>query len=206
MQMIWVIHLVLVHFLSVDNSERMAAELSYIELYKDIAIEEMHRSGIPASIKLAQGLLESQAGQSDLAQQANNHFGIKCKSTWSGPSFYKKDDDYDQRGRLTESCFRAYDHVKQSYIDHTNFLVHRERYKDLFNYGKSDYVNWAIGLSRCGYATDKRYSSKVIQMIKKHNLHQYDLVQMPTRTTSTKVLVPTYRIPDNYQPGDGKRR
>lgn len=204
--MLWVLQLLLIKFLSPSESDRLAAEMNYIELYKDIAIAEMHRSGIPASIKLAQGLLESQAGSSELAQHANNHFGIKCKSTWSGPSFYKEDDDYDRRGRLTESCFRAYDHVRQSYVDHTNFLVHRERYKSLFNFGRQDYVNWAIGLQKCGYATDKRYSGKVIKLIEKHNLHQYDLVEMPTQKKPTKVLVPTYRLPENYQPGDGQKR
>ena len=206
MHIIIVFQLFFLSLLSVNKSERMAAELSYIDMYKDIAIEEMHRSGIPASIKLAQGLLESQAGQSDLAQLANNHFGIKCKSTWAGPSYYKKDDDYDHKGHLTESCFRAYDHVRQSYIDHTDFLVHRQRYQDLFNYGREDYVNWAIGLQKCGYATDRRYSAKVIGMIEKHDLHRFDLVDVPTKTTSTKVLVPTYRLPENYQPGDGHIR
>ncbi|MDX1685066.1 MAG: glucosaminidase domain-containing protein [Saprospiraceae bacterium] len=204
MQVLLVFQILLLTVFSPSESNRLAIELNYIDLYKDIAIAEMHRSGIPASIKLAQGLLESQAGQSLLAQHANNHFGIKCKSTWSGPSFYKKDDDFDHKGQLMESCFRAYDHVKQSYIDHTNFLVHRERYKDLFSYGKEDYVNWAIGLQRCGYATDQRYSAKVIELIKKHDLHQFDKAAMPTKETSTKILLPTYRIPDDYKPGDGK--
>lgn len=206
MHIIMLFQFFLLSLLPANESERMAAELSYIDMYKDIAIEEMHRSGIPASIKLAQGLLESQAGQSKLAQLANNHFGIKCKSTWEGPSYYKKDDDYDPKGRLTESCFRAYEQVSQSYIDHTDFLVHRQRYQDLFNYGREDYVNWAIGLQKCGYATDRRYSSKVISMIKKHDLHRFDKVEMPTKTSSTKVLVPTYRLPENYRPGDGQMK
>ena len=185
-----------------DNSF-VEMQRNYIEIYKDIAIAEMHRSGIPASIKLAQGLLESHAGQSDLAQNANNHFGIKCKSTWEGPAFYKEDDDYDRQGRLLESCFRAYDFAEQSYRDHSDFLVNRERYQDLFNYGKQDYVNWAIGLSRCGYATDKRYAQKVINTIKKHNLDRFDMVQMPVQEKATDIMMPSYRLPDNYRPGDG---
>lgn len=190
-------------FVRSDSNEYLELQKTYIDLYKDIAISEMHRSGIPASIKLAQGLLESQAGKSQLAQNANNHFGIKCKSTWSGPSFYKKDDDFDKQGRLMESCFRAYDFAEQSYRDHSDFLVHRERYSDLFAYGRQDYVNWAIGLSRCGYATDKKYAQKVIETIEKHDLHQYDLVEMPIREKATEIMLPKYRIPENYKPGDG---
>lgn len=188
---------------SLENATVSEMHLNYIDLYKDIAISEMHRSGIPASIKLAQGLLESQAGQSSLAQNANNHFGIKCKSTWSGPSFYKEDDDYDASGSLMESCFRAYDFAEQSYRDHSDFLVHRERYKSLFSYGNQDYVNWAIGLSRCGYATDKKYAQKVISTIQKWGLDQYDKVEMPVREKATEIMVPKYKIPAGYRPGDG---
>ncbi len=206
MQILWVLHIVLLSVSSDVANERAAIERNYIDTYRDIAIEEMHRSGIPASIKMAQGLIESQAGLSRLAQQANNHFGIKCKSTWNGPAYYKKDDDYDQHGRLTKSCFRAYDFVEQSFIDHTNFLVHRERYSDLFSYGKSDYVNWAIGLQRCGYATDKGYSKKVIRIIEKHGLAELDRAEMPTRKRSTKILLPAYKLPEDYRPGDGRPR
>ena len=114
--------------LKLNVSDDISAEASYVEKYSTIAVSEMHRSGIPASIKLAQGLLESQAGRSKLATEANNHFGIKCKKTWEGPTFYKKDDDRDHRGKLMKSCFRAYERAAQSYIDHTDFLLHRERY------------------------------------------------------------------------------
>jgi len=207
MKALFLIPLMLICAALAPNESNFAElQKNYIEIYKDIAISEMHRSGIPASIKLAQGLLESHAGQSELAQNANNHFGIKCKSTWSGPSFFKEDDDYDRRGKLLESCFRAYDFVEQSYRDHTDFLVHRQRYEDLFTYGNQDYVNWAIGLQRCGYATDKRYAQKVISTIKKHGLDQFDRIQMPIREKSTSVMLPKYRIPDDYRPGDGASR
>jgi flagellum-specific peptidoglycan hydrolase FlgJ len=205
MNVLMIFQLILLRLALPAEAATTAIEMQYIETYKDIAISEMHRSGIPASITLAQGLLESQAGRSDLALVAKNHFGIKCKSSWSGPSYYKEDDDLDHRGKLKPSCFRAYEHVKQSYIDHTDFLVHRERYESLFSYGKEDYVNWAIGLQRCGYATDKRYSNKVIGMIKKHGLHAFDAVTVPIKEKPTNVLMPAYKIPDNYRRGDGRR-
>ena len=185
------------------SSDRAELEQQYIHVFKDIAVSEMHRSGIPASIKLAQGLLESQAGQSSLATKANNHFGIKCKKEWYGPTFYKKDDDRDRRGRLIESCFRAYDFVQQSYVDHTNFLLHRERYKDLFRYGRQDYVNWAIGLKRCGYATDKKYAHKLIKTIQRLGLNALDSAPLPTHEKSTTISMPAYEIPESYRPGDG---
>ncbi len=145
----------------------------YIQNFKDIAIQEMHRSGIPASITLAQGILESTWGQGELAINSNNHFGIKCKSEWEGPTYMKKDDDY-KNGVLVESCFRSYDNALESYKDHTDFLMYRPYYKKLFDLSSDDYVNWAYGLKECGYATDKRYPEKLIRIIHEYGLDEYD--------------------------------
>ncbi len=173
-------------------------EERYIEKYKDLAIREMHRTGIPASIKLAQGLLESQAGFSELAQFANNHFGIKCKSDWQGQRFFKEDDDYDPNGLLTKSCFRVYPSVYDSYRDHSQFLRLRPRYQKLFQLNRTDYRAWAYGLKECGYATDPRYPQKLIQIIEKYRLHQYDRTE-PTQQSYTPP--PPVSLPQNYRPG-----
>lgn len=153
--------------------------MQYIETYKDIAIAEMYRKGIPASIKLAQGMHESQYGKSKLAINARNHFGIKCKNYWTGQSFYHEDDDYDRSGALMKSCFRAYNTEMESYIDHSNFLYHTNRYSSLFDIDRTDYEAWARGLKECGYATDKRYVKKLISKIEKYNLAQYDWAPNP---------------------------
>ena len=154
---------------------------NYIEQYKELAIVEMYRSGVPASIKLAQGLLESNNGRSELATNANNHFGIKCKSYWTGNSYYHKDDDRDSRGRIIDSCFRAYRSVVDSYADHSNFLRYSGNYATLFDYQITDYHSWARGLKHCGYATDPRYAEKLIKKIEEFNLSQYDTWQNPLR-------------------------
>lgn len=152
---------------------------SYIEQYKDIAVIEMHRTGVPASITLAQAIHESQSGTSTLASNSNNHFGIKCKSYWRGGSYYHKDDDLDRNGNLINSCFRAYNAVEDSYIDHSNFLMFSEHYQRLFTLSKSDYIGWAYGLKECGYATDIRYAQKLVNIIEKYNLNFYDLEKDP---------------------------
>lgn len=154
---------------------------NYIQTYEKIAVEEMNRSGIPASIILAQGILESRWGKGDLALSGNNHFGIKCNEGWTGDTRQKKDDDY-QNGVLIESCFRAYDDAFQSYRDHTDFLLYRNRYRELFDYDKTDYANWAHGLKKCGYATDSRYAYKLIGIIEEYGLASYDFQEemMPT--------------------------
>lgn len=160
--------------MATDNSK--LAEV-YINRYKEIAIQEMHRTGIPASIKLAQGLLESDWGRSDLAKTANNHFGIKCGGQWRGGTFYKKDDDKDARGKLIESCFRSFSSVTESYMAHSDFLTDPKkeyRYGFLFQYNSTDYKSWAKGLRKSGYATDPKYPSKLIQIIENYNLNQYD--------------------------------
>ncbi len=139
----------------------------------------MYRSGIPASITLAQALHESNYGDSDLAQKANNHFGIKCKSYWEGPTYYHEDDDYDRQGKLIESCFRAYESVYDSYIDHSNFLTRTSHYQPLFEISRFDYALWAKGLQRSGYATDSNYAKKLIKIVEKYNLSIYDKAENP---------------------------
>ncbi len=154
------------------------SKYNYIDQYKDIAIAEMYRTGIPASITLAQGLLESQAGKSDLAIYANNHFGIKCKNYWQGATYYHKDDDY-HKGKLVESCFRHYDSVLESYVDHSNFLKQTDHYSKLFTYSKEDFASWAWGLKEAGYATDQSYPIKLIRLIQKFKLYEYDKAENP---------------------------
>lgn len=157
---------------STENA-RLASE-EYINAYKEYAIIEMHRSGIPASVTLAQALVESRYGTSRLATTANNHFGIKCKSYWRGETFYHKDDDYNKQGKLIDSCFRAYGSALDSYVDHSNFLMNTSWYGELFQYDKTDYVNWSIGLKKCGYATNKKYADLLINKINDFQLYQYD--------------------------------
>lgn len=172
---------VIVLCISLFSFKSLNPAVSYIDQYKDLAVIEMHRSGIPASIILAQGLLESNNGSSSLAQSANNHFGIKCKSYWRGSKYYHKDDDYDSQGNLKKSCFRAYESPIDSYVDHSNFLMYTERYSILFNYHKTDYIQWAHGLKNCGYATDPKYANKLITKIEQHQLYIYDNVPHPMR-------------------------
>lgn len=155
-------------------------QTTYIDRYKTIAIMEMERTGVPASIKLAQGILESAAGTSILAQRANNHFGIKCGSGWEGRTFYRKDDDFDASGRLIESCFRVYRNPEESFIAHSEFLrdPRKEyRYGFLFRLDPTDYVAWANGLRTSGYATNPNYANLLIQIIERHGLHELDRIR-----------------------------
>ncbi len=148
----------------------------YINLYKNIALEEMSRTGIPASIKLAQGILESNCGKSDLACKANNHFGIKCGSDWNGKCFKKEDDDYED-GKLVKSCFREFSSVYDSYVAHSDFLTDpakSNRYGFLFDLKPTDYKAWAKGLAKAGYATDPHYSDRLIDIIEKYDLNELD--------------------------------
>ncbi len=149
----------------------------YIDNYKDISIDKMNRYGIPASITLAQGMLESNWGRSDLATKANNHFGIKCGNDWTGATFSWEDDEY-KHGNLVKSCFRVYDSVGESFDDHSAFLS-KKRYKFLYEYGVYDYKSWAKGLVKAGYATDPKYANKLIFIIEKYNLYKFDSQYMP---------------------------
>ncbi|MGY3214596.1 glucosaminidase domain-containing protein [Mucilaginibacter sp. HD30] len=139
---------------------------SYIERFKKIAVKEMDLYGIPASITLAQGLFESGNGNSDLAKIANNHFGIKCTTDWSGKSYYKNDD-------RDNDCFRVYNNPEDSYRDHSEFLK-RKRYAPLFELDKNDYRGWANGLKQAGYATNPKYPELLIGVIERYHLDQYD--------------------------------
>jgi len=141
--------------------------IAYIEKYKDIAISEMKRAKIPASITMAQGILESGFGKSFLALQTNNHFGIKCHQNWTGKTFKYHDDAPDE-------CFRVYDDVKQSYIDHSDFLAGRSRYANLFSLDIHDYKAWAYGLKNAGYATNPKYPELLIKYIETYNLDKLD--------------------------------
>lgn len=139
---------------------------TYINQYRDLAIQQMLRYNIPASITLAQGLLESGAGNSELAARSNNHFGIKCHG-WTGRKSYHDDDD-------TQECFRAYDNVYESFEDHSVLLSTQPRYSSLFSLGRTDYKGWARGLKKCGYATSPTYAQKLIGIIELYKLHEYD--------------------------------
>jgi len=139
---------------------------AYIKKYQSVAIEEQQKFGIPACITLAQGLLESRAGKSPLATEANNHFGIKC-TDWTGDRFYQDDDQKDE-------CFRKYSNARESFEDHSSFLVKRSRYASLFSLKPTDYKGWANGLQSAGYATNKNYASSLINLIELYDLQKLD--------------------------------
>jgi len=144
---------------------------AYVALYKDIAIKEMQRSGVPAAITLAQGILESQYGESVLSQKSNNHFGIKCKLDWTGERVYHDDD-------ASQECFRKYNNVEESYKDHSDFLKNRPYYTSLFSLDPTDYESWAKGLKKAGYATEKDYPQNLIKVINDYNLNDYTLMAL----------------------------
>lgn len=176
--------------LTVASAQTTSVE-DYITTYRPIAIREMQRTGVPASIKLAQGILESQAGQSDLVKASNNHFGIKCKQGYTGPFVLHDDDARNEK-------FMKYENPEQSYLDHSDFLRSRSRYAALFELNPEDYVSWAHGLKKAGYATNPKYPQLLINLIEKHNLQNYslmalgkvespeDLRQSPVATIETK--------------------
>ncbi len=145
--------------------------LDYIMAYADLAVEQQKLHKIPASIKLAQGLLESAAGKGELVQSSNNHFGIKC-SNWNGEKVYADDDTKDE-------CFRKYKSARESYEDHSQFLLTRDRYRALFKLDPTDYKGWALGLKEAGYASDANYAYKLIKIIEDYDLHKFDLGKAP---------------------------
>lgn len=147
-----------------------AATLSYIQQYHMVAVREMHAHGIPASITLAQGILESASGTSYLATKANNHFGIKCHLDWAGGKVYRDDDRKNE-------CFRSYESADESFRDHSLFLKHRSRYASLFEEDPTDYKAWAKGLKKAGYATERQYAHRLIDLIERYELHKYDLME-----------------------------
>jgi LysM repeat protein len=151
----------------VSSSKAYGNAESYIESYKDLAISEMKRTGIPASITLAQGLIESDMGRSSLATEGNNHFGIKCHDDWKGPVVRHNDDRRNE-------CFRKYRQAEESYRDHSDFLIREPRYKTLFSLDVTDYKGWARGLKKAGYATNPEYANMLIRKIEEYNLNNYD--------------------------------
>ncbi|MBL0309593.1 MAG: LysM peptidoglycan-binding domain-containing protein [Bacteroidetes bacterium] len=153
--------------LLIPKAQQKQNVLNYVERYKGVAIQEMVRCGIPASITLAQGIHESNSGNSPLASKSNNHFGIKCKADWEGKKHYHNDDEPDE-------CFRVYEHPEASYADHSDFLVTRSRYADLFKLQINDYKGWANGLKAAGYATNPKYAPILIQLIETYHLDQFD--------------------------------
>lgn len=151
----------------------------YIENYRTIAIDEMQLYGIPASITLAQGILESGAGRSGLSRKSNNHFGIKCHKDWTGERVYHDDDELQE-------CFRKYKDPDKSFRDHSLFLSERTRYKDLFKLKKDDYKGWAKGLRKAGYATDPKYPKKLIDIIERYKLFKLDAEVLGKKGKKTK--------------------
>lgn len=166
MNKICFILLISMAFVSGISAQKITPE-QYVAEYKKLAVSEMKRAGVPASITLAQGILETESGNSDLLSRSNNHFGIKCKSSWTGDSV-KHDDD------AKGECFRAYSCAADSYRDHSDFLKSNTRYSSLFQLDPSDYRGWAYGLKKAGYATNPRYPDILIKNIEMYNLQQYD--------------------------------
>jgi LysM repeat protein len=160
------------------ESQRLSAE-HYITAYSDAAVTDMARSGVPASITLAQGMFESDYGNSPLAREANNHFGIKCHKEWSGPTYHQDDD-------APNECFRKYSDVWQSYADHSEFLRSRERYAGLFELNKTDYKGWAHGLKKAGYATNPHYAHRLIEIIERYDLTRFDQSGLVASRTFSK--------------------
>ncbi len=153
--------------LSFVSVKAQLSRIDYIKKYQTLAIEEMNRSGVPASITMAQACLESSDGNSELSRMSNNHFGIKCKSYWTGKKVYYDDDERNE-------CFRQYRTVEESYIDHTDFLMDNPRYYELFQLAPDDYIGWAKGLKKAGYATARDYDKKLIKIIEDYQLYKLD--------------------------------
>ncbi len=164
------------HIANVQQKTRLSKD-DYIDKYKDIAIAEMKRSGIPASITIAQGMLESDNGNGKLTALGNNHFGIKCHN-WDGKKFYIDDD-------IKNECFRKYNNAAESFHDHTDFLLSHDRYSFLFGYKSTDYKSWAHGLKKAGYATNPAYDNMLIKLIEDNKLYVFDHDYIPTKRPGT---------------------
>jgi LysM repeat protein len=181
MQVKTIFSMLLVLALSETKAQKPDEIINYINTFKGIAMLEMQRTGVPAAIKLAQGIHETQAGTSDLVKKSNNHFGIKCKDTWMGDRVFHDDD---ARGE----CFRSYLKPEQSYKDHSDFLKSSIRYSFLFQLDPTDYKAWATGLKKAGYATNYRYAQILIKIIEDYNLEQYTLIAMGKLPAGEEVL------------------
>ena len=167
----------------------------YVKTFAEVAQQEMKSYDIPASITLAQGILESGMGDSRLATQANNHFGIKCHKEWRGKRIYHDDDEKGE-------CFRVYKDPRTSYRDHSLFLTTRSRYDFLFDYKKHDYKSWAKGLKKAGYATDPKYPDKLISLIERYRLDRYDLKKRKTKKVQEKMVTLADNKVHQVQKGD----
>ena len=205
--------ILLCKIVSAQPDKYRMTQLEYIEKYKNDAIKDMQKMGVPASITIAQGLYESESGNSNLAREANNHFGIKCHDDWTGDTFHKDDDEKNE-------CFRKYNTVLESFDDHSAFLRNRGRYAFLFDLDITDYKAWSNGLKKAGYATNPDYARKLIKLIEDFNLSELDRkgqslpvtasVNKIIEKTSTpsyikprveqKALIPTYLHSDNDVP------
>lgn len=176
------------------QSYRSAETIAYIDRYHKVAIREMYKYKIPASITLAQGILESGSGRSDLSTQANNHFGIKCTSDYSGKRFLKDDNKKDD-------CFRVYDHADGSYRDHSLFLTTRKHYAGLFKLSMTDYKGWAKGLKSAGYATNPKYPSLLVAVIEQNKLYEYDRhpEKYISRSEAEKLTLDDKTTPNNRE-------
>lgn len=166
------------------NAQNSTFVNAYIEKYKALAINEMIRTGVPASITLAQGILESGAGQSDLVKTSNNHFGIKCKKDWAGNVVYHDDDAKGE-------CFRSYSCAEESFKDHSDFLRTRANYASLFSIEPADYQDWALGLKKAGYATNPIYAQTLIKTINDYNLQQYTVIALQGTPIANNVAANT---------------
>ena len=175
------------------TAQRSDAVIQYINTYKELAMQEMQRTGMPAAIKLAQGIHETEAGTSELVKKSNNHFGLKCKASWTGDRVYHDDD---ARGE----CFRSYSHPEDSYRDQSDFLKGSPRYASLFQLDPSDYKSWALGLKKAGYATNNAYPQILIKYIEDYNLQQYSLIALGKLKPEDEVLLagsPPVNVPGN---------
>jgi LysM repeat protein len=183
MKRVRIICILFFSFISVISLAQRPEDIQkYIDTYKDIAISEMQRTGVPAAIKLAQGIHETEAGTSDLVLKSNNHFGIKCKTGWSGQSVTHTDD-------APNECFRKYDSPLDSYRDHSDFLRNSPRYAALFNLDPTDYKGWAYGLKKAGYATNPRYPQIIIKLIEDYNLQDYTLIALGKKVDDKKEIL-----------------
>jgi len=192
-----ILFFLLLFFGTIGKSQTITPK-EYIQRYKDVAIKEMELYGIPASITLAQACLESNFGNSYLSRVANNHFGIKCHSSWTGKKVYQDDDKKHE-------CFRHYSSAWQSFRDHSKFLKNGRRYQFLFNYSPTDYKKWAHGLKKAGYATASSYPKRLITIIERYKLYQYD------QMTSADALAdnnnkPTKKVKKNHKRKTHRKR
>jgi LysM repeat protein len=178
------------------GQKKMTRE-DYIKAYSEFAVDEMNRSGVPASITLAQGILESDCGNSTLARKANNHFGIKCHKNWNGKKVYHDDDARNE-------CFRSYSSVRESYRDHSDFLKSSTRYAFLFKLKPSDYKGWARGLQKAGYATDPRYADLLIRIIEEGYFHQNDVALIPKKGKKNEPAKTVKQVEPEEQPEESE--